>query len=290
MQLIDTHQHLILRDHLGYAWADALPPLAGKGFTPQDYADQTAGHTVIGTLFMEAGVDEADYQAEARLVSGLVGTGGMLGQIASCRPETDAGFTDWLDECTDLGVLGFRRILHVVADDLSQSTTFRRNLRQIGARGLPFDLCVRADQHGLAEDLVRACDGQVFVLDHCANPDIAADRFDVWAKGLHRLAALPHVMVKLSGITANARPDQHNVTALRPYVDHVIACFGPDRMCWGGDWPVVDLGAGLPAWIGLTHDLLSGLSQADQQAIGTGTAQRIYGLRPWGLPTGTPAA
>lgn len=278
MQLIDTHQHLILRDRLGYGWTAGVPALASGDFTPEDYARQTAGRGVIGTLFMETGVDDGDYQAEARLVAGLVGTGGMLGQIASCRPEEDAGFDAWLEECAGLHVVGFRRILHVVDNALSQSATFRANLVKVGRRGLPFDLCVRADQHGLAEDLIRSLDDQRFVLDHCGNPDIAAGGFAPWATSLRRLARYPHLVVKLSGITANCAPGTVSAALLRDYVDHVIDCFGPARILWGSDWPVVTLHSTLPDWIALTRDLLSGLTPDEQALIGSGTARVVYGL------------
>lgn len=276
MELIDTHQHLILRGQLAYPWSDTIPTLAGREFSPADYAGLTLGQGVVGTVFMETAVDDADYQAEARLIAGMVGQGGMLAQIASCRPENDAGFEDWLEECESLHVVGFRRILHVMPDELSQSATFRRNLRKIGVKGLPFDLCVLARQHDLTLDLLRACGDQVFVLDHCGNPDIAANAFAPWAASLRRIAEFPNVVIKLSGITVNARADQVNAAALQPYVDHVLECFGPDRMLWGGDWPVCDLGSGLPGWISLTHQFLAGLSESEREAIGTGTARRIY--------------
>lgn len=277
MQLIDTHQHLILSEALRYSWTDGVPALAGRGFTPEDYGALTKGRGVVGTLFMESGVDDADYRDEARLVAGLVGTGGMLGQIASCRPEVEAGFEDWLEECAGLQVRGFRRILHVVPDDVSQGSLFRSNLRLIGARGLPFDLCVLARQHGLTEDLLRACPDQVMVLDHCGNPDIAAGAFEPWAAGLRRLAAFPNLYIKLSGITANCAGA---VTAdlLRPYVAHVIDCFGPERVLWGGDWPVVNIRSSLPEWIELTEALLAGLTPEERLRIGRGTAEQVYGL------------
>ncbi|MDO8882007.1 hypothetical protein, partial [Pseudotabrizicola sp.] len=75
MDLIDTHQHLILRDRLGYGWIKGIPALASGDFTIADYTGLTAGKGVIGSLFMETGVDDADYQSEARLIAGLVGTG-----------------------------------------------------------------------------------------------------------------------------------------------------------------------------------------------------------------------
>lgn len=280
IKLIDTHQHLILRDRLGYTWADAIPALSGREFTQEDYARLTAGADVVGRLFMETGVDDADYKAEARLVAGLVGRDGLLGQVASCRPETDEGFDAWLDECAGRHVAGFRRILHVMPDGLSQTETFRRNVRRIGLRGFSFDLCVRADQHHLAEALARDCDEQTLVLDHCGNPDVAKDAFAPWAAGIRRLAALPHLVVKLSGITTNARPEQHRAEVLQPYLDHLLDCFGPDRMVWGGDWPVVDLGSGLPRWLDLTAELLAGLSPDEREAIGWRNACHVYRIEP----------
>ena len=278
MYLIDTHQHLILRGRLGYAWADAIPALAASDFTPEDYATLTRGRGILGTLFMETGVDDADYQAEARHVAGLVGSGGLLGQIASCRPETDDGFDAWLEECDGLDVVGFRRILHVVDDGLSQTEGFRRNLRKIGRRGLPFDLCVLARQHAIAEDLIRSCPDQVLVLDHCGNPDIAAGAFAPWAESLARLAQFPNLYVKLSGITANCAPGTVSVGLLQPYVDHVIACFGPERVIWGSDWPVVTINASLPQWIDMTRAMLAPLSDDERHRIGTANACEVYGL------------
>jgi predicted TIM-barrel fold metal-dependent hydrolase len=278
MEFIDTHQHLIHRGAIGYGWTAGIAALASGDFTRADYDALVAGKGIAGTVFMETGVDEADFRAEGRMVAGMIGTGGMLGQIASIRPEADAGFDDWLAECAGLGVVGFRRILHVVDDGVSQSETFRANLRKIGAAGLPFDLCFLARQLPIAEALVRACPDQVYVLDHCGVPDIAGGAFDDWAAGIDRLAALPQVSVKLSGITAYCAPGTASVALLRPWVDHLLDRFGAHRMLWGGDWPVVNLGAGLPGWIDLTRALLAPLSADEQAAIAQGTARRVYRL------------
>lgn len=276
MELIDTHQHLIWRDRLGYGWTAEIPALAEGDFTPEDYQAQTRGQGIIGSIFMECGVDDADYQTEARYVATRIGGDGILGQIASCRPETDAGFDAWLEECGTLQVKGFRRILHVVPDDLSQNEVFRANLRKIGRKGLPFDMCFLARQLHIAETLAGACDGQQLVLDHCGVPDIAGGAFDDWARGIDRVAALQHVSVKLSGISAYCAPGRKSVELLRPWVDHVLDRFGAERMVWGSDWPVVLLGAGLLPWIEMTRGLLAELSGEEQAAIGTGNARRIY--------------
>ena len=279
MDIIDTHLHLIYRDKLGYGWTNSIPPLATGDFTLDDYAALTAGQGITGALFMEAGVDDADYQAEAHMVAGLIGQHGLLGQIASCRPETDAGFVAWLEECDDLHVHGHRRILHVVDDNLSTTATFRANLKKIGARGRTFDMCFLARQLPIALDLSRACDDQILVLDHCGVPDIAAGAFDDWAKSITALAALPHVYAKISGISAYCTPGTVSTATLAPWVVHVIASFGADRCVWGSDWPVVNLGTGLPDWLTISRDLLGGLTESEQSAIAATTARRIYRLK-----------
>ena len=283
MDLLDTHQHLICRDQIGYGWTAGLPPLRSGDFTLADYQALTAGQGVIGQVFMETGVDDADYQTEARMVAGLMRPGsGLLGQIASCRPETDTGFAVWLAECAGLQVVGFRRILHEISDDLSQSDTFRRNIRAIGATGRPFDMCFRANQLHLAVDLARACPDMEFVLDHCGVPDIGGGTtggaFGAWQAGITAVAALPNITCKLSGIAAYCAPATASTATLRPWVDHILHAFTPARIIWGSDWPVVNLGGGLPGWITITRELLAGLTVAERSAIGTGNARRVYGL------------
>ena len=182
VQLIDTHQHLILRDHFGYDWADGIAGLAGRELTFREYGVEANQATI--------------------------------------------------DECAGLGVKGFRRILHVMPDGLSQTTTFLKNLLEIGRRGFSFDLCLRADQHEIGAAILRACPSQRFILDHCGNPDIAADAFDTWSRSLALLARSPHLAIKLSGIAVNARMDRQNDAGLHPYMERVVELFGVDRVVW----------------------------------------------------------
>lgn len=281
MKLIDTHQHLILRGELGYEWTKDVPELAGD-FTRDDYAALVAGPDggmeVVGTIYMECAVDDSDYQQEARIVAAMMGTGAppLLGQIASCRPETDAGFADWIAECRDLNVVGFRRVLHTAPDDLSRTETYRRNVRRIGAAGLPVDLCIDARRLPVAAELVRACPETRFVLDHCGSNEATACDFGTWRRGIAELAAEPNLMVKFSGMSAYCPRAADGGIDVRPYAEEVIAHFTPARMIWGGDWPVVDLGPGLKGWIAMTKTLLAGLSDDERTLIGTENARRVY--------------
>ena len=277
-RLLDTHQHLVYPDRQRYGWMAGVPALAGRVFTLDDY-HALAGGSVAGTIFME--VDADDYRSEARMVADLArgASSGLLGIIAGCRPETDAGFEAWLDEGPDLGVVGYRRILHQTSDEVSRSAGFRANVRRIGQRGLTFDMCFLARQLPIALELAEACPDTALVLDHCGVPDIAGGAFAPWRDGVRSLAAMPNVSAKLSGVLAYAAPGTATIATVRPWVEEVIAAFGPERCMWGSDWPVVNVaGADLPTWIDGFAELIAGFSEAEQASIAHATAERIYGV------------
>jgi L-fuconolactonase len=115
------------------------------------------------------------------------------------------------------------------------------------------------------------------VVDHCAKPDIAARAWQPWASNLAAVASHTSALCKLSGLVTEAGRDW-SVDALRRYVDHVVDCFGPSRVMWGSDWPVVSLAADYAAWSKATDALLASLSDAEQEAIRGGNARRFYAL------------
>jgi len=115
------------------------------------------------------------------------------------------------------------------------------------------------------------------VIDHCAKPDIAGNRWQPWAEDLAALARHTRVHCKLSGLVTEAGA-HWSVEALQRYADHVLQCFGPERLLWGSDWPVVTLAASYSAWVAATEALLAGVSRADKDWIFGGNARRFYGL------------
>jgi predicted TIM-barrel fold metal-dependent hydrolase len=280
ISLIDTHQHLVYPDVAGYGWTSGIPVLAGKPFRLEDYQSLTEGFGVEGTLFMETAVDDPDADAETRHVAELAKDpqSGIIGLIATCRPETEDGFDAWLEKAGTYGTRGFRRILHVVDDAMSTSEIFRKNISKIGVKGMTFDMCFLARQPPLASDLAAACENTSLILDHCGVPDIAGGALASWRDDIRRLAGMPNVSCKLSGLLAYCAPGNATLEAIRPYVDHVLETFGPERIVWGSDWPVVDMANGLPDWLRVTQEILAGLSEAEAKAIGSETARRVYRL------------
>lgn len=278
--IIDTHLHLVYRDRLTYPWLADVPPL-NADFTHDLYAREARRLGIAASLHMEVDVAETDIARETEVIEALATAADSLlvGAIASCRPELP-DFPAYLERVrANPFVRGFRRVLHVVPDDVSEGALFRENVARLSGSGLTFDLCVKPHQIERAIALVDLAPDVSFVLDHCGVPDIAGGGYDLWKGPLSEIARRPNVTVKLSGIPAYGA-ENWTLEDLKPYFAHVVRCFGFDRMVWGSDWPVCTLGGGLSTWIGATHALLSGVSLPEKAGVLCDNARRLWKISP----------
>lgn len=278
--MIDTHVHLLEPDRFTYEWTKSFPTLSGQ-FDLSDYRNASHGSGIHAGVFVEVDCEES--ADEARYFCSLAEQPGSFIQavVAAARPESP-DFERNLEAIAHPRLTGIRRVLHTQSDELSQASRFRENVSRLGGLGITFDLCVLQRQLPIALELVRACPHTTFILDHCGVPDIAhndapvGEGFLGWHRAIRDLAAEPNVNGKISGISAYAPAPLRNAQGLRPYTDTMLDAFGPTRLVWGGDWPVVNLGDGLLAWSAITRELFCGLTEAGRSQILIGNAKRIY--------------
>ena len=279
--ITDTHQHLVYPDKFPYSWTDGIPALQGKAFRLDDYEKLSTGTGIDRTIFMETSPDDPHHFDEASWVYELAAQPGsrIAGVIASARPEEPEGFAAMLEKLAHPKLVGIRRILHVVPDEMSSTPHFVSNVRQLANHGLTFDMCFLARQLPLAKALAQQCENVQFVLDHCGVPDVTGQALDPWRDDIRALAALPNVACKISGVMAYAAPEQANAAAVRPFVEHCIESFGWDRVVWGSDWPVCNMTTCLADWVAVSREIVAGCSHEEQEKLFHRNASRIYGLR-----------
>jgi predicted TIM-barrel fold metal-dependent hydrolase len=276
-ELIDTHLHLIYRDRLSYPWLKGVPPLDAD-FPYQLYAAEALRCGVTAALHMEVDVAESDIERETDHVAALAAGEASLirGALSACRPERPV-FPAFLERTlANPFVRGFRRVLHVVPDALSEDARFRENLKRLSGTGRPFDLCVRPDQIPKAIALADLAPDVQFILDHCGAPDIKGQAEHPWREHIAEIARRPNVAVKVSGVVAYADAAKWRLDDIRPYIEHAIGCFGWDRVAWGSDWPVCTLTASLSTWIADIHTLTLGCSADERRKLFSANARRLW--------------
>ena len=167
----------------------------------------------------------------------------------------------------------------IADDDWILRDTLRPALHALTAAGLRFDALIKP-AHLLV--VLRLCERHPdlpIVIDHGAKPDIAWGTFQPWADDIVRVARDTRAFCKLSGLVTEAAPNWQ-VDDLRRYTDHLLDRFGPRRVMWGSDWPVVELAGGYARWRTATIDLLAGLPASERDMVLGSTAVAFYGLEP----------
>jgi len=279
MQIVDAHQHLWDPGRFRYAWLQSLPSL-NRAFRMPDYLDAVQGLGVEKSVHLEADVDEPFMLDETRSLLDLAGQpdNPLAGIVACARPEND-DFRIYLDKIAGHPKLkGIRRILHTQPDDVGQGANFVRHVGSLADYGLSFDLCVLARQLPIAIKLASKWPDVTFVLDHCGVPQVKEKLLDPWRSYIVEIAKLPNVYCKVSGLVAYADPERWTEDDLRPYIEHVISCFGWDRVLFGSDWPVCTLSASYRQWVEALYSITRSAGEASQRKLFYDNAIRVYRL------------
>jgi predicted TIM-barrel fold metal-dependent hydrolase len=279
MQIVDTHQHLWNPGLFRYSWLDAFPVL-NRSFLMKDYLEATQGLNVVKSVHLEADVDEPYMQKETEYLLQLADqTDNPLEGIVACGRPEKPDFRTYLDKIAGHRKLkGIRRVLHTQPDELGQSATFAENVAALSDHGLSYDICVLDRQLPIAISLVRRCPDVTFILDHCGVPRVKEKILDPWRENIAELAAFPNVTCKVSGLVAYADPSRWTVDDLQPFVEHVLSCFGWDRVMFGSDWPVCTLSATYRRWLEALQALTRAAGESAQQKLFHDNAVRVYRL------------
>jgi L-fuconolactonase len=270
---IDAHHHVWSLARGDYGWlTPALGPIH-RDFSISDLAPHLAAADIEGTILVQAAPTEAetmfllDIAAKAQVVRGVVGW-------------TDFDAADGGERIDALAahklLVGLRPMVQDIPDDdWLLRPALAPLLAAMARSSLVFDALV-LPRH--LPRLLRVVDDYPelqFVLDHCAKPRLATGELAIWQGDIASLAERPNTVCKLSGLVTEAAPDWQ-IADLRQAVDHVVACFGPHRLLWGSDWPVVNLAGGYEKWLAAAETMLAGLSFDENAAIFGGNAARIY--------------
>jgi len=153
------------------------------------------------------------------------------------------------------------------------------NAAKLAPLGLRFDALIQPRHLAAINQLARALPDLPIVINHCAKPEFHSDpaSWSVWKDGITRLAEHPQVCCKLSGLAAEYGAGWH-ASALSHVTDHVITAFGPSRVMWGSDWPVLELDGSYPQWLSCVKTLIANYSPDEQADIMGMSAMRHYGI------------
>lgn len=270
---IDAHHHVWTLARGDYGWL--TPDLAPiyRDFHLSDLAPYLSAAGIEGTILVQAAPTEAetrfllDLAEHAKIVRGVVGW-------------TDFDAADGIARIGDMAARELLVGLRPMVQDIDDDDWLLRPglaplLAEMAARDLVFDALVLPRHLPRLLRVVDRHPNLQFVVDHCGKPRLASGDGAEWRRDIARLAERPNLVCKVSGLATEAARDWR-AEDLREAVDHVRSRFGPQRMLWGSDWPVVNLAGGYAKWLAAAETLLPDLSPEERDATFGGNAARIY--------------
>ncbi len=273
MLRIDAHQHFWTLARGDYGWlTPELVPIY-RDFGPNDISPLLDDANVDGTILVQAAptVAETEFLLDIAAAQDIV-----LGVVGWVDFEAANTADDIARLSSRSGLVGLRPMIQDIADDawmLGENLT--PAFEALQAANLTFDALTLPQHLPYLRRLLERHPEMRVVIDHGSKPLIGEGVITGWKEDMAALARDTCAFCKLSGLVTEAAADW-SIDDLRPYVDHLLKTFGPDRLIWGSDWPVATLASTYGRWVETTDTLLSELSGAEQDAIWGGTALRAY--------------
>jgi L-fuconolactonase len=273
---VDAHHHFWKLERGDYGWLTAGEhPKIYRDFTPADFGFQLRRCRMDKTVLVQA----APTEAETRFLLETAATTSFVAGVVGWADFEAADAPDRIASLAENTLLkGLRPMLQDLPDDeWILKPEIAPAISAMKAHGLRFDALV-TPRHlpTLARFLARHPDLPV-VIDHAAKPDIRNGVMEPWATQMRAIAADTGALCKVSGMATEAGP-VWNTETLRPYVDVLLESFGPERLMFGSDWPVLLEAGDYLRWAATANELMAGVPPDGRGKIFGGNAATFYGF------------
>lgn len=252
--IIDAHQHYWQLARGDYGWLTPDLVTLYRDFMPNDLALHLSQNGIDGTILVQAAPTVAETQFLLEIAENTPSVLGVVGWVDFDAPAAPSEIARLAKHPK---LVGLRPMIQDIADD---TWMLRPELtpafEAMIDNDLTFDALVLPRHLPHLRALLSHHPMLRTVIDHGAKPDIAAARFEAWANDMDAIARDTAAYCKLSGLLTEAAPDWTTET-IAPYVAHLFEYFGPQRLVWGSDWPVLTLADTYDNWYAMASSFIS---------------------------------
>lgn len=270
---IDAHHHFWMIERGDYGWlGPKLLPLY-RDFQPRDLEPLLEKARIDKTILVQAAPTEAETRYILRLAEKAPFVAGVVGWTDFDARDVEKRIATLAENPL---IVGLRPMLHDIKDeDWILRDELRPALAAMAKHGLVFDVLARPHLIHKVARVVRQWPEITFVVDHAAKPTFKAGVSRLWFEDMAALASLPNVYVKLSGLISEIGPSWE-IDHMQGVSRLLLSEFGPQRVIWGSDWPVLNLAGDYMRWLAASEELLFSCTNAEREMIFGLNAARVY--------------
>ena len=274
---IDAHQHFWTYNHRDFGWIDESMASIRRDFLPADLEPQLKENEFQGSVLVQVRQSLEETRWMLELAENNPSILGVVGWVDLRSPRLRAELESFAGNPK---LVGIRHIVQSEPDDFLLQPDFLRGISLLEEFDLAYDILIYTQHLLTAAEFAEQFPRQRFVLDHLGKPPIKSGAVDLWARGLRKLASLPNVFAKVSGLVTEADWSAWKPESIRPYLDVAFDCFGPSRLMIGSDWPVCTVAASYTQVLNLVKDYLSRYAAEEREAVLGGNAAKFWRLQP----------
>ncbi|WP_285056205.1 amidohydrolase family protein [Pedobacter ginsengisoli] len=274
--LIDSHLHLWDVELLDYPWLQDVPEI-NKSFSITDYQDETKDLNIEKMIFVQCECLPEQSMEEIRFVEQqALKDPRIRGMVAYAPLEKGSEIIPTLALFKQHQLVRGVRRMYDDTPEICTDPDFLTAVRLLPEYGLSMDLSIKPSSAAQTLLMIRACPDTQFVLDHLGKPDIKNDGFNKFRQDMDAFASLPNVVAKISGLLTETNWYHWSEEEVGKYIAYAIGCFGPDRLMFGGDWPVVLLAGTYNQWLQTLFKCVRSYTDEDIHKLFYDTANKIY--------------
>lgn len=275
--IVDAHQHFWRLDRGDYDWLQPQLGVLYRDYLPQHLAPLLDANGVDATVLVQAAATEDETHYLLELAGAQPFVAGVVGWIEFDAPNAPERIRALVDSSSGR-LKGLRPMLQDIADpNWVLQPRLDASFEAMIDQRLTFDALVKPQHLKAVLHRLHQHPRLKAVIDHAGKPDIAGRGFFEWAEDIERLASETSVCCKLSGLVTEAGADAE-LEALDRYVAHVLACFGPKRVLWGSDWPVLNGVCSYGEWLALARELVERHASGHEAGVFGTNAVAFYSL------------
>ena len=281
--IVDAHHHFWDPRRGDYHWMTPEVPALARPYGPEDLRPELRRCGVSGTILVQAAQTEAETDYLLEIAAGTDFVLGVVGWLDLDGPDFPARFEAY--RANPLFV-GLRPMLQDLAeDDWLLRPRVLDHLGLVAESRFPFEFLTYPRHLPHVVEVMTRCPRLHAVVDHLSKPPVASGRLAPWHDLIAACAEFPGLSCKLSGLVTEADHATWSPADLASYAQHVLDCFGENRLLFGSDWPVCRLAGEYAEVINAARTVLAGRLTADGEAKVFGrNALRFYGLASDGRP------
>lgn len=274
---IDSHQHYWKVDRGDYHWMTPEVPLLYRDYLPVDLRPSLIEHGIRQTILVQA----AQTVAETDFLLDLAASDDSIAGVVGWLDMDDADFPRQLEKYRrSPKFIGVRPMLQDLADDeWILRPRVLASLRILAETDFPFEFLTYPRHLPFVLRALELVPGLRAVLDHISKPEVRTGELEPWKTWMTQAALHDNLHCKVSGMITEADHLHWSSSDLRPYVEHAMECFGPDRLMFGSDWPVCLLAGSYGQVIAVLREILtSTLDEETERKIFGANAAHFYKL------------